>query len=353
MKYLKLYCVILALPFVLCSGCAKPHQNASKTNYFANLIFLPDSNKVKMYKVEKDTIQFIRDLDFDATTDLVVSSNGWIAGLDYEYETYGGRYVKRDSIFIARIDSNYNVIYYNPIATRSPSTNEEISNIAVDGNVLYVCERTKEGPLKESSIVFTIDLNKSWTERSYIAIPNELKNKSIDAFLFKRDTVILVDDVEIPKYLIDYKNQNNKLEYLRFHELPIGGLSEIIIKAIKDDKYILLLCSSSGTQSVRVLRADTYEQMEEISFSFTDKKSKETSSIEDLYLAKMHRVDMIALALGWEGVGLWNSQAEYRLRSASFIKPKTLDFVSRILFANEKMIIASNGRKFEVIPLSK
>lgn len=353
MKYLKLYCIIIVIPIFLCSGCAKPHKKASKTNYFSNLIFLPDSNKVKMYKVEKDTIQFIRNLDYDVSTDLVVSSNGWIAGLDYEYDTSGGRYVKRDSIFIARIDSNYNVKYYNPIPTGSASTNEDISNIAIDGNVLYVCEKAREQALKKSSIVFTIDLNKSWTERNYIAIPNELKNKSIDAFLFKRDTVILVDDVEIPKYLIDYRNQNNKLEYLRFHELPIGGPSERILKAIKNDKYILLLCSSFMLHSVRVLRADTYEQVEEISFSFTNKKSEEVSSIVDLYLAKMYGADVIALALGQEGVGLWNSQAEYKSRSASFIKPKTLDSVSRVLFANEKMLIVSDGRIFEIIPLSK
>lgn len=118
--------------------------------------------------------------------------------------------------------------------------------------------------------------NREWHT---IPVPEEIffLGKSIDDFLLIGDKIIAVDNIVMPKYLIEYNASDlPKLKHNDIFMLEPNGTYENIKRAVANDKYIILLSGTFGgydrstANHVSVLRTNNFER----SFSISSSKRK-------------------------------------------------------------------------------
>ena len=104
---------------------------------------------------------------------------------------------------------------------------------------------------KEKIYSYSQTLNK-WTK---LDIPAELAmfGKSVDDFMFTGDTLIAVDNIVMPKYLLYYDIQDlNNIKLIKSYTVPPNGTYETLFRGLIFEEYIVILSSTfggSGSQS--------------------------------------------------------------------------------------------------------
>lgn len=104
---------------------------------------------------------------------------------------------------------------------------------------------------KEKIYCYSQTLNK-WTK---LEIPAELAmfGKSVDDFMFMGDTLIAVDNMVMPKYLLYYDIQDlNNIKLIKSYTVPPNGTYETLFRGLIFENYFVILSSTfggSGSQS--------------------------------------------------------------------------------------------------------
>lgn len=120
------------------------------------------------------------------------------------------------------------------------------------------------GNWNSGDFFLVLDTNtKEWAE---IKIPEEVyfPGKGIDDFLMMDSTLIAVDNIVYPKFLLFYDVKNLlDLNLIKTFELDDNGAYESIHKGINSENYIGLLSSSGGCCSsydnIQILKSDRLE----------------------------------------------------------------------------------------------
>ncbi|MEB0277186.1 hypothetical protein [Mucilaginibacter sp. 10B2] len=87
-------------------------------------------------------------------------------------------------------------------------------------------------------------LNEKFTA---LEMPFKQSGKCIDDLLIDDDTIIAVDNIVYPKYLLEYNFVNPYKPYLELsHELPTNGTYESIVKGVLSKNFTILTSASRG-----------------------------------------------------------------------------------------------------------
>lgn len=120
--------------------------------------------------------------------------------------------------------------------------------IAIKGNVVYLGGQNNDKEFGSVELFAIEDLDKFNFPLRQINIPMDLRfGKSIDDILIVDNKLILVDNVEFPKYLFEYDiTEPSKPIHTSTTDLENNGTYEHIIKGDANKNWLILFSKSAG-----------------------------------------------------------------------------------------------------------
>ncbi len=206
--------------------------------FFSNHIFgqrfvLPENEENFVYERKGDNINKIQTIDFPITKQLRLWENKAFC-LD----------TANSQILIADL-SQYDI---NGKITSVPIPSD-INPIAIS---VYKDNLFVGGDYAKEKIYSYSQTLKMWTK---LEVPAGLSmfGKSVDDFMITGDTLIAVDNIVMPKYLLYYDLQDLKnIKLIKSYTVPPNGTYETLFRGIICENYFVILSSTyggSGSQS--------------------------------------------------------------------------------------------------------
>ncbi len=245
MKRIQLYACLICLNGALTfSGCASITGKPSpKATFFETAIV--DSGATLF--LHRDTLYTLKGQSVRAAgrvgRDPFLSSSGLISSITGKTDH---PWMNGSTILIHRYDGNRRIELIKKITLPSK---QAVNTTAIARNVLYVSGllgNHKFGLMEIglADSVFTPikipdELNMDWN-----VYPKASKNKTFDELLVWRDSLLAVDDITAPKWLVVYDISDPKNpKPVKVIELKTG-VNERIIRGIIGPRYLVVLCSS-------------------------------------------------------------------------------------------------------------
>ena len=200
---------------------------------FGQRFVLPENGENFVYESQDNNIKKIQAIDFPITKQLRLLGNKAFC-LD----------TANNQILIADLLQS--------------NINEKISKVEIpnDINPISICVFKDNvfigGDYEKEKIYSYSQTSSKWTK---LDIPVELAmfGKSVDDFMITGDTLIAVDNIVMPKYLLYYNIQDlNKIELIKSYTVPPNGSYETLFRGLIYKDYFVILSSTfggSGSQS--------------------------------------------------------------------------------------------------------
>ena len=205
---------------------------------FANYTFgqrfvLPENEENFVYESQGSNINKIQSIDFPITKQLRFWENNAFC-----LDTANSQILIAD-LFQSNINEKISKV-------QIPNDINPISISVFKDNIFVGGDNEKE-----KIYCYSYTSNK-WTK---LDIPTELAmfGKSVDDFMITGDTLIAVDNIVMPKYLLYYDIQDLKnIKLIKSYTVPPNGSYETLFRGLIYDNYFVILSSTyggSGSQS--------------------------------------------------------------------------------------------------------
>jgi hypothetical protein len=231
---------LIILPIVFCA-CSKLFYatdddiklfspNIQNGNISPNYFIIPIEDKNFLCKILESEVNKISTLDFSLNAKYYVDQENYIVCLD----------IYNKEIIVAKINSDDEItnerrIKYPKII--SPQSIFKHKDLIFLGGINYTGKKT--------FLVYNI-ISSSWNEVE-IPISGIMAKKSIEDILIQNDTLIAVDNIVLPKFLLKYDVSDiNNIKFIKSEELIFARVNEGIVKSVIQDKIIFTLSGSGG-----------------------------------------------------------------------------------------------------------
>ena len=261
-----------------------------------NYFIIPQAKRSILATIEQETIVPVRHIDIPFESKSLITDNGYIVSL---YRTNKKLRVH---------DLAGNLIYKEDDFC--------FDALNVKGNIAYLGGKSKDSLHQKGcgEIFAIIDLNHFPFKIKQVELPIQLTNgKSIDDILIRNNTLILVDDIVHPKYILEYniENQDNP-SFIKMNCLPRNGSYENIKKGDINTDYMVLFSTTCGNRGIsqHIVVSGKVDQTVKRSISAEDLLSDEFDvkkywSYKDICL-----IENILVLVRTDGVGYFDLQSD-------------------------------------------
>lgn len=214
-------------------------------------LFLLPNKKVMVTATIKDgEVEILKDTIFPSNKKYDISKDGVVVCLDKEKKIVIYGKIKESGEI-----KNYEIINF-------PNFLKPETLCLYENHILFggICNENFDS--NNCEIICTYDLNTK--EYKAVDMPFRVYGKAIDDFLIDGETVIAVDNIVHPKYLIEYDFSDVKNpKILKTHELPNNGPYERIKKATMNNHFLAIESSTIGqfgsAHIINIFRKGDYE----------------------------------------------------------------------------------------------
>ena len=243
---------------------------------------------------------------------------------------------------MAKLDTNYQVIENTVIPLDS---GDKVYCFDVNENYLYVGgQSTDKLNRSKGQFAFRVDLSDHQFHKVPIDLPQSVMHKGIDDFLFLEHSTILVDNILIPKYLIEYTNIGEVLQYRRTHELKVNGVNEVIRKAIHNSDVIVLWSEATSRIGIStflsILDKSSFKEINKLEFHASFSKSAKAIRIRDIEFA----FDQVYILFDNDELCIWDMAGSF-----SYFELQQLKDSRDIVRIENGFVIVSNRKEFEIL----
>jgi hypothetical protein len=202
-------------------------------NTFGQRFVLPENEENVVYESQGSNIRKIQSIDFPITKQLKLWKNKVFC-----LDTANSQILIAD-LFLSNINEKI-------IKVQIPNDINPISISVFKDNVFV------GGDYEKEKIYTYSQTSNKWTK---LDIPAELAmfGKSVDDFMITGDTLIAVDNIVMPKYLLYYDIRDLKnIKLIKSYTVPPNGSYETLFRGLIYENYFVILSSTyggSGSQS--------------------------------------------------------------------------------------------------------
>ncbi|WP_210487302.1 hypothetical protein [Rufibacter aurantiacus] len=246
-----------------------------KTTTAGDLLILPGKSNAVICRVTGDEIIVLQELDFNFTKNQhVFGGNRWIlAFCGHELDELGEpitifKQMRPPFLYRARLDEKGNLERFPNIYLPRLELNK---TLAISGDVVYMGGHLSRSSHSENygggEIAGFMNLLEEQPKWQRLPIPVEMNaGKSIDDILIYDKKLVLVDNIQFPKYLFEYDITNPlKPGSTKTINLPNNGTYEHIYRGCINKDWMALYSSGVGRRGVcnyvTVQRLPSYKQV--------------------------------------------------------------------------------------------
>jgi len=304
------------------------------------LFIIPQLNKSVIAQINNINIQEINQIDIPFNSKSVITENNLIIALCFDLKA-----LRIFDINGMLIDEKLNFNY------KSIACEKNIVYFGGEFNIVNLGVEYNNESLIFGETFSLIDFEISNFYLIEIDLPIDLiQGKSIDDILINGNQLVLVDNVQFPKYMImyDISTPNNPV-HTRTDELPNNGTYEHIIKGDINNNWMVLFSSSYGERGSS--QYISISGKKEGRLSVYRSRRQEDSGILSLIFNDICLIDNNLFILLNDDLGYIDLNEEISISKFKKIPTKQTD-LKRIFKSPDNSLIVISENEFERVELN-